>query len=187
MKLVALSLFVALAAGILIGGRPSALSELRVRFAPLAIVGFGMQLVNPPGRWPLVLLLGSFVLLTIVALANLRTPGFALVLIGVVLNFVVIAANGGMPVARDAVVASGQAETLAGLSEGRGVKHHLSGADDRLLFLADVIALPPPVAQVISVGDLFTYGGVAVIVAAGMRRRRDPSAIPVGEASRVEA
>jgi hypothetical protein len=185
MKLIASTLFLAVLAGSLLGGRLASLSDLRIRLAPLAIVAFAMQLVNPPGRWPLALLLGSFVLLTIVAVANLRSPGFAIVLVGVALNFTVIAANGGMPVDRDAIVASGQAGTLEGLADGRGAKHHLAGPDDRLRFLADVIALPPPVAQVISVGDVFTYGGVAVIVAAGMRRRR-PETTPLVEASRVE-
>ena len=58
--------------------------------------------------------------------------------------------NGGMPVSRAAVVASGQTDTLEGLTQQRGVKHHLAGPDERLLFLGDVIAIPPPVAQVIS-------------------------------------
>ena len=187
MKLVALSLLIALVAGTALGGRVSTLSELRIRAAPLAIVGFAMQVVNPPGRWPLALLFGSFVLLTIFAVVNLRTPGFAVVLIGIVMNFAVIAVNGGMPVDRDAIVASGQSGTLAGLSEGRGVKHHLAGPDDDLLFLADVIALPRPVAQVISLGDVFTYGGVSVIVAAGMRRRPAIRTAPIAEAGHVEA
>ena len=186
MKLAVLSLAPALAVGSLLGGRLSALSDLHVRFAPLAILAFAMQLVNTPGAWPLVLLLGSCVLLFLVAVANLRTTGFAIVLVGVAMNFAVIAVNGGMPVDRDAIVASGQAGTLDGLEEGAGVKHHLARPDDRLRVLADVIALPPPVAQVISLGDVFTYGGIAVVVAAGMRRRHAPLAAPVGEAGRVE-
>lgn len=186
MKLVALSLAIALAVGVLSGGRLSALSELRIRLAPLAIIGFSMQLVNPPGRWPLVMLLGSFVVLTTFAVANVRTPGFALVLVGVAMNFAVIAVNGGMPVDREAIVASGQVEALEALVEHRGVKHHLAGPDDRLRFLADVIAIPAPVAQVISVGDVFTYGGVAVVVSAGMRRRRDRRPVPIGAPTRVE-
>ena len=186
MKLAVLSLAPALAVGSLLGGRLSALSDLHVRFAPLAIVAFAVQLVNPPGRWPLVLLLGSFVLLSVVALANLRTTGFAIVLVGVAMNFAVIAVNGGMPVDRDAIVASGQAATLEALEEGAGMKHHLARPDDRLRFLADVIALPAPVAQVISLGDIFTYGGIAVVVAAGMRRRPAQLVATVGEASRVE-
>ena len=45
-------------------------------------------------------------------------------------------------------------------------------------FLGDVIAIPPPLAQAISLGDIFTYGGVAVVVISGMRRRS--AAEPVG-------
>jgi hypothetical protein len=187
MKLVALCLAIALVVGMLAGGRPSTLSTLRIRFAPLALLGFALQLVNPPGRWPLVLLLGSFALLTVFAIANLRTTGFAIVLAGILMNLAVIAVNGGMPVDRDAIVASGQAGTLHGLLEHRGAKHHLAGPDDRLLFLADVTAVPPPIAQVISIGDVFTYGGVAVIVAAGMRRRREePAVARRAEVGRVE-
>jgi hypothetical protein len=185
MKLVALSLAIALVLGMLAGGRVSALSSLRIRYAPLALVGFSLQLVNPPGRWPFVLLIVSFVLLTAFAVANLGTTGFALVLVGIAMNLAVIAVNGGMPVDRAAIEASGQAETLQGLVEQRGAKHHLAGPDDRLLFLADVIAVPSPIAQVISLGDIFTYGGVSVIVAGGMRRRR-PSAAPIGEVRHVE-
>ena len=174
MKLVAIGLVLGLAVGYFRGGRLSQLSELKPRYAPLALVGLLLQLVNPPGSWPLVLLIVSFVLLTAFTLANIRIVGFAAILAGVVMNFAVIAINGGMPVAREAIIASGQEGTLAPLLEQPGVKHHLAGPDDRLLFLGDVIAISAPVSQVISVGDLFTYGGVAVVIAGSMRRR--PSA-----------
>jgi hypothetical protein len=175
MKLVAIGLVLGVAVGYLRGGRLSQLSELKPRYAPLALAGLLLQLVNPPGSWPLVLLILSFVLLTTFTLANIRIVGFAAILVGVVLNFAVIAINGGMPVDRDAIVASGQGSTLAPLLEHRGVKHHLAGPDDRLLFLGDVIAVPAPVSQVISIGDLFTYGGMAIVIAGSMRRRRSPS------------
>jgi hypothetical protein len=175
MKLVAIGLVLGIAVGYLRGGRLSQLSELKPRYAPLALVGLLLQLVNPPGSWPLVLLILSFVLLTAFTIANIRIVGFAAILVGVLLNFAVIAINGGMPVDRDAIVASGQESTLAPLLEHRGVKHHLAGPDDRLLFLGDVIAVPAPVSQVISVGDLFTYGGMAIVIAGSMRRRRSPS------------
>jgi Family of unknown function (DUF5317) len=55
------------------------------------------------------------------------------------------------------------------------VKHHLASSDDRLLFLGDVIAIPQPVGQVISIGDVFTYAGVSVVIAAAMRRRERSS------------
>jgi hypothetical protein len=173
MKLILATLLVALVAGFLLGGRLSNLSHLRIRWAPLAIVGFAMQLVNPPGDWPLFMLLGSFVMLSIFALANIRTAGFALILVGVAMNFTVIAVNSGMPVSRQALIASGQADTVGDLVNDADsyVKHHLADGEDRVLFLGDVIALAPPIAQAVSVGDLYTYGGVALVIVAAMRRR----------------
>jgi hypothetical protein len=93
----------------------------------------------------------------------------------------VIAANHGMPVTRHALVVSGQQDTLDALVHDGGEKHHLSGPGDRLLFLADVTPIPPPVHQAVSAGDMVAYAGVAYVVVAAMRRRRDES--PAGEAS----
>lgn len=187
MKLVAIGLLVGVAVGYLRGGRLSRLSELRPRFAPLALVGLGLQFVNPPRPWPFVLLVASFVLLAVFTIANVRLAGFAVILAGLSMNFAVIALNGGMPVARAAIVASGQESTLAGLLDRPGPKHHLAGPDDRLLFLGDVIAVPPPVAQVISVGDLFTFGGVSIVIASAMCRRPRPATIaPVREVPGVQ-
>jgi hypothetical protein len=173
MKLILATLAIALLAGYVGGGRLSHLSDLRIRWAPLALVGFALQLINPPGSWPLFMLLGSFVLLSTFAIVNIRTAGFALILVGVAMNFAVIGLNGGMPVSRQALIASGQADTIADLTNDADsyVKHHLANGDDVVLFLGDVIALPPPVAQAISVGDIYTYGGVAVVIMAAMRRR----------------
>jgi Family of unknown function (DUF5317) len=187
MKLILGTLAIALVFGALLGGRLSRLSDLRIRWAPLAIVGFAMQLINPPGRWPLVMLLGSFVLLSVFAIANLKTTGFALVLIGVAMNFTVIGLNGGMPVSRQALVASGQADTVADLVNDADsyVKHHLADDDDAVLFLGDVIALPAPISQAISLGDIFTYGGVGVVVAAAMRRRSDPHEASIAAATQA--
>ena len=173
MKLILATLVIAFVFGLAAGGRPSGLSTLRVRWTPAALVGLALQLAPAPGHtWPLVLLLVSFGLLTAFAVVNLRArvPGFVLVLIGVVMNFTVIAVNQGMPVSRDALVASHQEETLPILLERPGAKHHLAGAGDHLMFLGDVIPLPP-VDQVVSLGDVFAYTGVVWVVVAGMRRR----------------
>ncbi len=157
--------------GYVLGGRLTNLGALHIRWAPLAIVGLVMQVINPPGHWPLAMLIGSFVLLSAFAIANIRVTGFALILVGVALNFLVIAVNAGMPVSERALVASGQSDTIGALNDARSVKHHLADAGDRLLFLGDVIALRPPIAQAISLGDVFTYGGVAVVIVSAMRRR----------------
>lgn len=169
MRLVVPSFALAIAIGYLIGGRLANLGRIRLRLGPLAIVGLALQLVAGPGRvLPLVALFTSFALLLGFAILNLRTPGFPLILVGILLNLTVISLNLGMPVDGDALVASGQADTLTMLVEGGGAKHHLASPDDRLLFLGDVIPVRP-LEQVVSVGDLFTYGGVAWLIVAGMR------------------
>jgi hypothetical protein len=183
MKLIVGALIIAIAVGYLTGGRLSNLANLRIRWAPLAIVGLVMQLINPPGRWPLAMLVGSFVLLLIFAIVNRQVLGFWLILIGVSLNFLVIGINSGMPVSSQALSASGQEDTIGQLTDNADsyVKHHLAGDDDRLLFLGDVIALSPPVGQAISIGDIFTYGGVVVVVVAGMRRRTKQQPVSAAE------
>lgn len=186
MKLIGATLVITVAAGYLFGGRLRNLGHLDIRWAPLALVAFTMQLINPPDRWPLVMLLGSFVLLAIFAVQNIQTTGFVMILTGVALNFIVIAANSGMPVSRQALRASGQLDTVSDLTDDADsyVKHHIASDEDMVLFLGDVIALPPPMSQAISVGDIFTYGGVAVVIAAGMRRKA-PFEAEDGEAAPV--
>jgi hypothetical protein len=183
MKLIAGALVIAIAIGYLMGGRLSNLANLRIRWAPLAIVGLVMQMINPPGRWPLAMLVGSFVLLLTFAIVNRHVIGFWLILVGVSLNFLVIGINSGMPVSAQALSASGQEETISQLTDDSDsyVKHHLAGGEDRLLFLGDEIALPPPIGQAISIGDIFTYGGVIVVVIAGMRRRTKEQPVTTAE------
>lgn len=177
MTVIFATLILASLLGLLLGGRPSNLAQLRIRWVPAAVVGLALQLAPVPGRaWPLALLYVSFGLLAAFAIVNIqsRVPGAWLILVGIWLNFAVIAVNQGMPVARYALERSDQLETLELLVEDGGAKHHLASSDDQLLFLGDVIAIGPPVRQAVSVGDVFTYAGVAWLVVAGMRgpRRR---------------
>jgi hypothetical protein len=189
MKLVLPSFLIAVAIGYARGGRLAALGGLRLRWQGAAIVGLALQmLLWPGGAWPLVYLYISFVILAAFAIANIRTTGFVLILIGIALNFAVIALNAGMPVSRVAIVESGQASTIDELVNDGGAKHHLATGDDRLRFLGDVIAIRP-LEQAISVGDIFTYGGVMVLITAAMgRRSRRSVATPAlaGEAGHVD-
>jgi len=178
MKLMLGSLSLALLVGFLLGGHLHNLSGVHLRWTGLAIAGFALQFVAGPGTTlPLACLYISFVLLTTFALANIRVVGFPVILAGIAMNFLVIGVNQGMPVAEQALAASGQIDTLDDLIDNPYPKHHLASQDDLVVFLGDVIALPQPIGQAISVGDIFTYGGVGVVIVAGMRahaaRRED--------------
>ncbi len=176
MRLLLSTLALAVLAGYLAGGRLGAVARLHVRLAPLAAGGLVLQLAPVPGKTiPLILLLVSFVALLAFAVVNVkaRAIGFPLILIGIVLNFAVIAVNRGMPVTEQALVASHQQDTLAQLVDDGGAKHHLAGPDDHLLFLGDVIAIAP-IEQAVSPGDLFVYAGVVWLVVAAMLGRATP-------------
>ena len=175
MILVAIVAILAIGGGYAVGGRVRNLERLRLRWWPLAPIGFAMQLAPVPvageggDAIAIGLLIASYVLLIAFCILNLRTAGFPVMLVGLALNMLVISANGGMPVGREALEASGQEALLQDLVEGEGAKHHLEGEGDVLTFLADVIPVPPPVRQVISVGDIVVYLGVIWLVADGMR------------------
>lgn len=166
-------------AGLALGGSLRILSETRIRWWPLALVGIALQalpVVTAPrpgdqglGFW---LLLLSYGLLVTFGLANARKPGFLVVVLGLVLNGVVIAANGGMPVTEGALRrAAGEryAEALRDLEVRGGAKHRLARPGDVLLPLADVIAIGPPIRGIYSAGDLIAYGGVFLALAAATK------------------
>jgi hypothetical protein len=157
-----------------LGGRLSNLMDRRLRWLALAPLGFALQSIPVRGATLAVgLLLASFLILLVFGVANLRVPGIPLLCIGLSMNFAVVAMNGGMPVPRSAVIASGQGSTIHAL-EHAAVKHHLAGPDDVLMPLADVIAVGPPIHLLFSPGDLAAFAAMAWLVVAGMRRRYSP-------------
>ena len=164
-------------AGLLAGGSIQRFAHLRLRWWLLAPVGFALQGVPlPDGRHGgdlltrMVVYGVSYVLVLAFAIKNRRLAGVPLIVVGLLLNGLVVTANGGMPVSRSALVASGQGEVLHLLVEDEGAKHHLLHPDEDVLTpLADVIPLPQPVGQVASVGDVFVYAGLVWLIIAVMR------------------
>lgn len=181
MELIVATLLLAVVIGYAAGGRISALADLKVRWAWVAIAGLVLQSIPMPSRTlSFVALYLSFALLLAFAAVNIGRQAipFVAIVLGVVMNFTVIAVNGGMPVTRDALVTSGQLETLDELTDQGWVKHHLAGSEDDLLFLGDVIGVSQ-IGQVVSIGDVFAYLGVAWLVVSGMRRRPRHDRVPV--------
>ena len=99
-------------------------------------------------------------------------------LVGLALNLAVVVPNGGMPVSADAVrIAGGSVDRIP---MAGSAKHHLMTEEDVVRPLADVIPAPPPVGDVLSIGDLFLYAGLASFVVLVMlgrsgENRRPPS------------
>lgn len=178
MKLMAICMAAIVAVGYLRGGRLQNVSNLQLRWPGLALAGLALQFVTGPGDTvPLACLYLSFVLLIVFTVVNLRVFGFPLILAGILCNLLVIGVNGGMPVSAHALEASDQGQFLGDLENNPYPKHHLATDDDLLRFLGDVIPLPTPIAQAISLGDILTYGGVGMVIVGAMRavpvRRED--------------
>jgi hypothetical protein len=114
----------------------------------------------------------SYGLLMVMVLLNRTRPGMWLAGLGVLMNFTVIALNGGMPVLAEAAeVASGFTVTEPDLSGS--FKHIILDADSRLTLLADVIPLRlGSLGEVISLGDVFLAVGLGRFLEHELRRPR---------------
>jgi hypothetical protein len=168
----------AIVLGFLLGGHLRGIGELRLRWWGLAMGGLALQFIPLPegnaGTDLIVrtaVLVASYSLLLAFGALNVRLPGMPLVLLGLAANLIVIAANGGMPVSAEALRDSGQAYLIPQLQEAGADKHHLLSDEDVLTPLADVIGVPKPIGQAISIGDVFQYAGLMWLVFAAMRGR----------------
>lgn len=177
--MLALVLALGLAVGLLAGGSISALSQARFRGAGILLVLLVLQLALPLlrsfGLMARVLFfawLASFVLMAVVALLNHAEPGMLLMAAGLLLNCVVIAANGGMPVSVDAVLAVGGTVTGATPLPG-DFAHVVMGVATRLFWLGDVLPSPGPrgLAVLMSPGDVVLFSGVVAYIAGAMTRK----------------
>jgi hypothetical protein len=182
MKLMAICMAVILLVGYLLGGRLRNMADLEIKWSWLALIGLALQFVTGPGSTvPLVCLYLSFGLLILFTIMNIRVFGFAVILAGVLCNLLVIGANGGMPVSKAALRSSDQGRFLGELENNPYPKHHLATDDDLLRFLGDVIPLPEPIEQAVSLGDILTYAGVGLVVIGAMRgdvaRRRERAVV----------
>jgi hypothetical protein len=166
----------AVLAGYLAGGHISRFTQLQLRWWALAPVAFALQGVPLPDGGDgadlairMLVFGASYALVLIFAIKNWRIAGVPIVVVGLVLNGLVVTLNGGMPVSKAALLASGQRDTLVLLQDDQAAKHHLMGDDTVLPFLGDVLAIGAPIEQVISIGDVFVYAGLAWLIVAVMR------------------
>jgi Family of unknown function (DUF5317) len=190
MKLLLAIVVLSVCLGYLFGGRVHRLEALRPRWWGLVLLGLGIQFIPlPEGVTGIDLVIRtavlalSYSLLLAFGLVNVRMPGMLLVVVGLACNMTVILVNGGMPASAQALIDSGQEAVLASLRDKPEQKHHLLTDDDQLTFLADVIAVPEPIGQAVSVGDVLVYAGLTWLIVAAMRGWT-PSARPAGSGLR---
>lgn len=171
-----LVLFVALTVAVVRGGRLSNLGDIRLRLwflLPLALLMQSSTLLLSNQGWAATLgswlILLSYVPLLGVVVVNRDRKGMWLAGIGVLMNFMVIALNGGMPVLEGAVVVASGFQS--GLDVATDFKHVPLDASTRLAFLADVIPLRLfGEGQVLSLGDVFLAVGLGRFLEAELRR-----------------
>ena len=176
MRLILLTVVVAVIVGLVTGGSLRAFPSIPLRWWWLAVAGVVLQLLPGQGAIAVVLLFVSFGLLLVFGVVNVRVAGFPLILVGLALNALVIGVNRGMPVTRGALSSSGQQDALAELaSNGDGQKHFLALGDTPLLFLGDVVPVPQPIGQAVSIGDVLVHVGVGWFIVMAMHPRRQPA------------
>ncbi len=170
--LIAFAIVSGIVVGLVSGGRLANLTHPSVRATQLVVAGVALQLLSEiidAAAVPLIL--ASYGLLLVFTAANVHHVGMLVVLTGLACNFVVIAANGGMPVRPAAIVAAGGVAAHEVQDLEFDNKHHLERPDDRLTPLADIFPVPVPrFRQVVSFGDLVMAVGIADVIVHWLRR-----------------
>lgn len=170
----------ALVIGLIRGGSLRRMADLPLRWGWVAVLALALQLFlvyRPTGSqggplnprsWLLTL---SYLLLFFVVWGNRSLSGMVVVGMGLVLNFVVIMANGGfMPITPEALKRAGHANLAPTLESGALVKGTkdivLTREETRLWILSDIFVLPSPLplASAFGLGDLFIALGVFVLL-----------------------
>jgi hypothetical protein len=160
------------------------LGSLQFRMLWLLLIALGIQVVLEFVEFPanriddlgLAILLASYALIFAFCFVNRRTSGMLIIGVGVAINVLAIALNGGMPTKDDVRERHGR-EVHVPIE--RTVKHKPREHDDLLPFLGDVITAPGVPNQQFSVGDIVIgIGSVDVCFEASRRPRRRGSYLP---------
>ncbi|PKQ29091.1 MAG: hypothetical protein CVT60_07155 [Actinobacteria bacterium HGW-Actinobacteria-10] len=162
--------------GVLTGGRPGNFATQQLRFewvllVLLVAVSFAPAIDIPFSESILVTVVWIIPVLAciVVASLNFRKPGLGLVVIGLLLNLIVVAANVGMPVLI-ANIGFIVETTSAADAIANSWLHIPTDPNTRMIVLADVVPAPGPTGfrSMLSIGDLLIMIGVGRFVFLGM-------------------
>jgi hypothetical protein len=162
-----LAALIAGVAALLRGGSLRTLAETQFGWLWLLFAGLAVQLTaqiwSPDwlgGAGGTAVILVSNLLVGAFLALNVRIPGVALILVGLALNVVVIAANGAMPVSAAAARNAGVEPPGRGVGD---VEHELLTDDTVVPWLGDVLSFPG-LPGVFSVGDVVLALGLGHLI-----------------------
>ena len=178
-------ILVGLVASLLTGGRFRCASQNQLRMEYWLVGGLTVQLLWPwiaarlgvGTREFLVVWLLVAVLVLGITIVNVKVPGMVLVTIGLLLNLVVVAANGGMPVDASQVLG----DSSAALESLAASPLHVPVAESTsLLVLGDVLYVPGPSwhRALVSIGDVLMAFGAGVVAFWTLRCRETSASEP---------
>lgn len=178
-------LILGLGIGLLRGGRIANLSELRLKSVWIIFASLILQLLIFPTPWsqPLIRIgteyvhYASYGLIVVFFILNWRVWELWTMAVGMVLNAIVIMANGGyMPASASALLASGKqkaADQLLNNPDHIYANTLLMSEQTSLNFLGDWLYVPAwvPLANAFSIGDLVLMTGLAWLIQSAMCHR----------------
>jgi len=165
---------VCLIIGRLAGGRFHRFARLPFRTPWLFVIGFVMQaaaFLLPVRSLPPVLHIASYLPLFAGLAANWRLWELRVAAVGILLNFVVLTANGGkMPASEACLARMGGPSLVASARDGRNPRSVLMTERTRLAFLGDWLAVPVRYRGLngFSPGDVILTIGVCALIFRGM-------------------
>lgn len=179
------AIVIALGVGFVRGGNLSGLGRMPLRRMGFAVIAFALQTVfiyrssesKAAGvwGWQEALFIGSHALLAVALWANRHMAGIRWIALGMLLNLIVMVANGGwMPITPEAVVQVGHTSLVPMLQTGMRIyssKDILLPRDaTHLWWLSDVFVLarPFPIPSVFSIGDVAVALGAFLLIQQGM-------------------
>jgi len=174
------------------GGQFSPLAGVSLRYGGVAVAAFAVQMLfiyqtpssKAKGVWGLdeALFWGACLLLGLVVWANRHLDGMKLVALGLLLNLIVMAANGGwMPVTPEDVVKVGHTNLAPTLASGTRIHSSkniiLLRKETKLWLLSDIFTVPRPfpVPSVFSIGDVVVALGTFMFIQGSMLGHECPS------------
>jgi Family of unknown function (DUF5317) len=148
----------------LAGGRLARLAELPLAALWTAPLALGLQVlittVAPGGNRPLhvAIHIGTYALIGLFLFANRSISGVVTIATGAFANTFAIVANGGV------MPTTATAQHLAGLSDGNGFHNSAVLAHPVLPWLGDIIPVPGPLPNVMSLGDCVIFAGMLLLL-----------------------